>query len=853
MKKLLLLAFSLFSFLSHGQVYIMSAVNNQTITTCSGTFYDSGGPTGNYLSSEVYTVTFCPATVGGFIRLNFTSFNVGPGDQMEVFDGPSTASPSYGVLNTTINPVGMILGASILNATGCITIRWTSNGSSSGWVAAVSCGLPCQVTNASLLSSIPPFSVDSGIYYIDICPGDSITLTGTGLYPNNNQYYHQSDSTSFFYWDFGNTKKDSGQTVSVLYDSIRGYNIRLKILDTLGCMNSNVPEIRVRVSTRPHFNGTTVSNRVICSGETSVLTGKVNPRKWKANSSLNTAGTTYLPDGSGASYTSTLVFTSFAPGQVLTNANHFLGICANIEHSYLGDLNITLTCPTSQTVTLKSYPGGTSTYLGEPIDDTNGGGPGLGYDYCWRPNGTTTMLGAANFYYHSFTDVAMTYYPNAAYIPPSTVFPIASTASGPFPILNYNPETAFSTFIGCPLNGPWTITVTDNLFIDDGYIFNWGIDFSPSILPVSWEYTPEYTSGKVWLPNPTIVSSSGNSITVAPTDTGFHYYTFRATDNLGCSYDTTVSVYVVAQPKVNLGNDTVICKGSVIYLDAGNNPSSTFQWNTGAPTQTVPVNVSGIYVVSVSNTHGTKVCTTTDTVTVLVIEIPDVYLGNDTCRTTPFTLDAGNPGSFYTWSTGDTTQNVLISMSGTYTVTVNMYPGSMCFKSDEIEVLIIPDPIVDLGSDFELCKHMSKKLSVQQLAGTGPYKYLWQPSGFSQPYFVVDNMPAGEALIKVTVEGCSPFSDSVTVTIINCDINLPNIITPNGDGFNDKLIINNLEYYPNSSIVVFNRWGKRVFESNNYQNDWDADGYADGVYYYVLKLKDGNDSEFNSSLTIMRN
>ncbi len=70
--------------------------------------------------------------------------------------------------------------------------------------------------------------------------------------------------------------------------------------------------------------------------------------------------------------------------------------------------------------------------------------------------------------------------------------------------------------------------------------------------------------------------------------------------------------------------------------------------------------------------------------------------------------------------------------------------------------------------------------------------------------------------------------------------------TPNSDGYNDVLKIDGLEMYPNSKMTIFNRWGVLVYESNNYQNDWDGrsqsslnvggDQLPEGTYYYLLEL-----------------
>ncbi len=61
-------------------------------------------------------------------------------------------------------------------------------------------------------------------------------------------------------------------------------------------------------------------------------------------------------------------------------------------------------------------------------------------------------------------------------------------------------------------------------------------------------------------------------------------------------------------------------------------------------------------------------------------------------------------------------------------------------------------------------------------------------------------------------------------------------IISNGDGVNDFFFIRNMsEEFP-TSIIVTNRWGKTIYENFNYQNDWDAEGLSDGIYYYTVQL-----------------
>jgi gliding motility-associated-like protein len=90
-----------------------------------------------------------------------------------------------------------------------------------------------------------------------------------------------------------------------------------------------------------------------------------------------------------------------------------------------------------------------------------------------------------------------------------------------------------------------------------------------------------------------------------------------------------------------------------------------------------------------------------------------------------------------------------------------------------------------------------------------------------------------------------------------CGISIPEGFSPNGDGVNDFFVIDGMEYYPNSKLVILNRWGNKVYESTNYQNDWDGknmfgvsiggDDLPIGTYFYIFEAErqdeKGNDVE----------
>ena len=109
----------------------------------------------------------------------------------------------------------------------------------------------------------------------------------------------------------------------------------------------------------------------------------------------------------------------------------------------------------------------------------------------------------------------------------------------------------------------------------------------------------------------------------------------------------------------------------------------------------------------------------------------------------------------------------------------------------------------------------------------------------------------GQSTVTIFVEDLSGNRDSCEFTVnLTCitEIFIPQLFTPNNDGKNDILFIDGLEIFPKNELVIFNRWGEKVYEAAPYQNDWQGestkglygDQVPDGSYFYTLKLNDNN-------------
>jgi gliding motility-associated-like protein len=135
--------------------------------------------------------------------------------------------------------------------------------------------------------------------------------------------------------------------------------------------------------------------------------------------------------------------------------------------------------------------------------------------------------------------------------------------------------------------------------------------------------------------------------------------------------------------------------------------------------------------------------------------------------------------------------------------------------------------------------------------------------------FAKEKCQAG--LVEIEYEvcsiGCPDLCDTAAVNItIEVDENegcdeVPNGITPNGDGVNDELVfnqlLNNPEDYPDNEIIIFNRWGDVVFKAKPYLNDWrgtnqGGEDLPHGTYYYILRLDIANGDIIRGDVTILK-
>lgn len=541
-------------------------MSNAAITTCSGTFYDSGSFVGSYQNNEDFSTTICSdGSQGSHINLIFSNIDLSPGDLLCFYDGNGNNAPQISCILDFSFSGPLVVQASPENLSGCITVTFNSNNISvgTGWTAEILCSEACQPVIANLDATTPLAEpADNG--WIDICPGDEVTFTASGEYPNNGLNYQQSDNTSTFTWDFGDGTFGTGSTVTHQFIEPGGYMVQLLIEDINGCRNFNFIEQRVRVAPPPTIDIVGDIPDQLCVGEVLMVNSDldasdsdivVTPQQASFTTLPVYSDTLYVPDGL-SSYSTSVQLSQFEPGQVLTNVDDLLGICFNMEHSYLHDLEIFITCPSGNTVILQDHVGliPEKILLGEPIQDldvpcdSSDDTPGVGYDYCFMdftPNGTMT---AASF----------------------SVMEGESLPAG-----NYTSFESLSGLLGCPLNGEWTITVADSLVCDDGWVFSWNIDFDETLYPEVEEFAPQIASWN-WEDDINVSNAVPDFMISQLEAAGLAQYSFEITDEFGCEYDTIIAVNVLpamhpacftCENELEDISDITICQGDSSNLE----------------------------------------------------------------------------------------------------------------------------------------------------------------------------------------------------------------------------------------------------------------------------------------------
>jgi subtilisin-like proprotein convertase family protein len=499
--------------------------------------------------------------------------------------------------------------------------------------------------------------------------------------------------------------------------------------------------------------------------------------------STQTDGGLYIPDNQGCLY-STLDVTGFSDGALLTSIDQIQDISINMEHSFVGDIVLSLICPDGSVMNIFPEAGGSGSFLGEPIDDESGI-PGLGYNYTFSPfsSGGTWME-------------------------------LLSVGIPTIPAGDYAPEDSFNNLLGCPLNGTWTLEICDIVGADDGYLFQFGLDFNngtpnnnfvwsngeltPTLFVNPSETTTYYLysdangqscvdSVVVSVSVPVSITTDGspmlcgNGIPVTLQATGASSYlwnigstsssiavfnpgTYSVTGSTGgCESTASIDVSVNTEPLIVEVESQVLCSGDTITLTAlGMNE---YFWNNGGSGPVLDVTQGGDYFVGGIADNGCEFSSDIITITEIPFDNTITASSYGLCDGQSATLSANNENDVV-WSTGETTSAIVVNEPGTFYAYVSN--GACESITNEITLTTGVTPVVNaFAINNTPCNNEGAILLVGSPAGG-----IWSGVGTDQNFFYPQTTGVGEFIATYTytnTKGCAGNFD-VLMNVLDCTL-----------------------------------------------------------------------------------
>ena len=364
------------------------------------------------------------------------------------------------------------------------------------------------------------------------------------------------------------------------------------------------------------------------------------------------------------------------------------------------------------------------------------------------------------------------------------------------------------------------------------------------------------------------------TISGTATEVGTFNYTVTAMGDCGTA---TATGSITIRPAVTLALNGPSADASSCINSPITNIVYHVTGGTNVKVTGLPKGITGSYTADVFTINGTATETGTFTYTIIatgdcgnatvtgIITVkPDVAItltgqnaDASTCINNPITnivyritngtdvkvtgLPRGMTGNY---ATGMFTISGTPTEAGTFTYTLTATGDcGMATATGTIMVNALPVPtlISDIGISIS-------KGDVATLIASGGVTYRWTGADIQsgQGTNTIKVRPKQTTIYTVTVtnaNGCS--STAQLILNVREDLKLVpnNVITPNGDGKNDTWVVKNIDYYPNNKVSIFDRAGRKVFEANNYQNNWDGtyngQPLTEAAYIYVIDMGSG--------------
>lgn len=325
-----------------------------------------------------------------------------------------------------------------------------------------------------------------------------------------------------------------------------------------------------------------------------------------------------------------------------------------------------------------------------------------------------------------------------------------------------------------------------------------------------------------------------------------------------------IQVDVVNLPIPVLTSDkTIYCTGdnATLSINAPADASYTINWyrnNTLIPEYanktSVTTNVAGSYTVSIVNNapnyDGTYCTETTTPQNITFNASPTVNIAKSVntslCDGQMANLSASYTGGTIQWSTGQNTDQIAVTSTGTYTATVTSSSG--CTATASVSIIFFSNPVLNI-SDVAFCQYKYKSVTLVAPPGYAEYNWNGQPGGSS--YQV--NSAQTVTLVVTDINGCTA-TQQIQVTDSCPNLVIPNVFTPNDDRINDTWIIEGIPENLDLRVMIFDRYGAKLYDNTGYSVPWDGEYRGKkvpaGVYYYLINVPSKNKT-YSGPITVL--
>ncbi len=507
MKKLMLLIFS--QLLTMTLCSQCDSFNGEIQTYCYG---------GN--ENSVFASYCADDAVNAFLRIHFTEGYIAYGDSLIIYEGPDDNGP----ILTSYSGQYVSGIVDLSNPLACLSFKMIS-GFNNDCQNPLGDPLPTQlVYEVSCICSKPEATFEFSSN--NLCSQEAINFSENGLEldASNSQANEGQDILSY-HWDFGDgsTSTETVPVVNHVYPESGQYNVSLSITD--GLCESDLFIREIIVSGEPMVE--LQIPELVCANGIYPFSLEIEPFPIETDAVSFSSEVGEWPFGNVSSSLVSSIVIPENTNFTISNVDDFL-VSIDIEHRYLGDVNLFLECPDGTLIAIQYFESLNS--LSENLDGI----------YTFSMNASQTMVALAD----TLDEVNL---------PPG----------------EYLPEEDFGGFVGCSVSGTWNLYIEDIFpLIDNGILYSWSLNFGENGFGLG------VNENLVWSDE----AFDPNGAYTAPSVPGIYSYSVFLQDAYGCEYQEDFDIEVTDGNSIDcdelclnpefLAKDSIVCLGSEFELGA---------------------------------------------------------------------------------------------------------------------------------------------------------------------------------------------------------------------------------------------------------------------------------------------